>query len=115
MTTPWVGPQKVPMSQKDAKDGLGCGSYVEAEQEHLPVPHPVVPPLTAHQACLPGGLVRARPGEFLPPDGLRAHEPALEVRVDLAGGVVGRRAAAEGPGADLLVSDGEERLQAEQP
>src|SRR5262249_35903725 len=45
---------------------------------------------------------------------LGADEPARDVRVDGAGGVLRARAARDRPGADLVLADGEERDQPEQ-
>src|SRR5262249_52427220 len=45
---------------------------------------------------------------------LGADEPARDVRVDGAGGVLRARAAGDRPGADLVLADGEERDQPEQ-
>src|SRR5690606_3651371 len=75
----------------------------------------VVLPLGADEALLTGGLLGPGGDEVVPGEGLGADETALEVAVDLAGGLGRARALAAGPGADLLLARGEEADQVEEP
>src|SRR5215472_10630235 len=78
------------------------GSHVEAEVRDVPVLHDVVLALDAH---LPLGLeLRFRAGrlEVLDAVDLSPDEAALDVAVDLAGGLARDGAAADGPCAALV-------------
>ena len=104
------------MAERVVRAGRAAGgSRREADRDHVAVAHRVVAALDPQHAALARAGVAAGVEQLLPADDLGAHEAALDVGVDLAGGVPGRQPAAQMPGLRRLVlAGGEERDQVEQ-
>ncbi len=88
--------------------------HVEPVVHDVPVPHHVLLALQAELARLLARLLAAELDEVGVGGDLGPDEAPLDVRVDLAGGLDGDGAAADLPGADLVLADGEEADRVEQ-
>src|SRR5674476_958578 len=105
-----TGPHLVPQASDLRKYAR---SHVEAELHDVTIGHDVV---LAFDPDLAGGLRRsygARRDQIIEGDDLSLDEPTLEVGVDHAGRLGRRPALVDRPGPRLLVSGGQERLEAE--
>ena len=89
-------------------------SDVEAEERHVAVVHDIVLALGADEAFLLGDGHAAAGFQVVERDDLSADEAALEVRVDLAGGLRRLRAARDRPGAALIAAARQERNEPQQ-
>src|SRR3990167_6015226 len=101
-----------PVTSRQCLQSPELCSDVEPEVDDVPVLHHVLAPL---QPVLPGLLGRdlaAECYEVVVSDDLGADEALLDVGVDGAGGAGGRGAAAEGPGAALVLAG---RKEAHEP
>ena len=87
---------------------------VEAEVDDVAVGDDVLLAFEAQQALVAAVGERLELEEVLAGDDFGADEAALDVGVDGAGGLLGVGAAADRPGAHLVLADGEEGDQAEQ-
>ena len=88
--------------------------HVESEERDVAVLHDVVLALAAHKALFLGGGHAAAGLEVVEGDYLRADEAALEVGVNLPGGLGGLGAPGDGPGPDLVAAAGEEADEAQE-
>src|SRR5690606_4706994 len=88
--------------------------HVEPEVDHVAVLDDVLLPLDAQLALLAQRRLRAGLHPILPGGDLGPDEAPLEVGVDHAGGARRLPSGADGPGAGLLRTDGEEGAQAEE-
>src|SRR6266540_2240628 len=88
--------------------------HIKPEQHYVAVLHDVVLPLAAHFPGRARPLLAAVSDVVVVGDGLGADEAALEVAVNLPGGLGCAGAAVDRPGPRLLRPGGEERLQVEQ-
>ena len=89
-------------------------SDVEAEERHVAVVHDIVLALGADEAFLLGDGHAAAGFQVVERDDLSADKAALEVRVDLAGGLRRLRAARDRPGAALIAAARQERNEPQQ-
>ena len=83
-------------------------SDIEAEVDHVAVLHHIVLALAAQQPLLLGGGHGAAGDHLGEVDGLGTDEAALDVGVDLAGGLRSLRTLDDGPRAALVLAVGEE-------
>ena len=83
-------------------------SDIEAEVDHVAVLHHIVLALAAQQPLLLGGGHGAAGDHLGEVDGLGTDEAALDVGVDLAGGLRSLRTLDDGPRAALVLTVGEE-------
>src|SRR5438552_5500368 len=88
--------------------------YSKPEVDDVAVLHDVLLALEAELPRLPALRLASVADELVEGDHLGADEAALDVAVDLAGGFEGRGAAADRPGAALVLARGEEAHQVEQ-
>ena len=94
---------------------IASSLHIEQEFDHVPVLHHVFLAFGVLQALgLDGGVVEAVGLQVGVVDDAGPDEPALEIAVDLAGGLGGLGALADGPGTALLFAVGEEGDQAQQ-
>src|SRR5207245_5260489 len=84
------------------------------EVDDVAVLHDVLLALETQLPCLATLRLAPVADEIVERDHLGADEPALDVAVDLAGGLERRRAAADGPRAALVLARGEEAHEVEQ-
>src|SRR5207244_4735819 len=89
-------------------------SHREAEVGDVTVPHDVVLPFQAELPRLAALRLAPQADEVLVGHHLGADETTLDVAVDLARGLQGRRAAADRPGAALVLTRGEEADEIEE-
>src|SRR6266540_4680349 len=80
-----------------------------AEVDDIAVQHHVILPFQAQVAVFAARRQRSAREKVLVPDDFRTDEPALNVCMDFAAGILRVRAARNGPGAILIFSDREER------
>ena len=91
-----------------------CFLHVEAEVDHVAVAHDVLLALAAEKALLLRGGDAAAADHIVKVDRLGADEAALDVGVDLTGGLRGLGAVSDRPRSALVLAVGEEGDEAEQ-
>src|SRR5215213_6970222 len=93
---------------------LDCGSDIEQEVDHIAILDDVLLAFPAQPAELPRFGQTAGGDQVVIGDDLGSNETPLDVRVDLAGCLDRGGAAANGPGATLVGSDGEKWHQSQE-
>ena len=87
---------------------LLSASDIEAEQNHIPVPHYIILALQAEQALLAGGGHGAAGLQIREGDHLRPDEAPLKIRVDFSRSLGRFGALGDGPGPALVRAGGQE-------